>query len=212
VLSPDDVFLIVADLGIDQLIVYAWDNDGGALSKHGLHRSNPGSGPRTVAFHPAGRFLFVVNELASTVTVLEWDAGTATMNEVQSISTLPVKVDLPNLAADLRFSPSGERVYVANRGHDSVVTFSFDPRRGLTVVGTQGSGGRWPRAMAVAPGGDQLLVANERSDQVVSLPLLGRVPKGEERVGAVSIANPSSIAFARPRDTSTMGPPDGDCL
>lgn len=212
VLSPDDAFLIVADLGIDQLIVYAWDNVDGALTKHGLHRSSPGSGPRTVAFHPAGRFLFLVNELASTVTVFEWDAGTATMQEAQSISTLPVGVDVPNLAADLQFSSSGESVFVANRGHDSVMTFSFDPDRGLAAVGAHGSGGRWPRAMALAPSGDHLLVANERSNRVVSRPLLGREPDGEAESGAVTVVNPSSIAFARTRDASTMTPPDRQCL
>jgi len=196
VLSPDDAFLIVADLGIDQLIVYAWDDEGGALSKHSVYRSSPGSGPRTVAFHPAGRFLCAVNELTNTVTVFEWDADAAIMHEVQSISTLPVGVDVPNLAADLQFSPSGESVYVSNRGHDSVMTFSFEPSRGLSAIGVRTSGGRWPRAMALTPGGDQLLVANERSDQVVPLPLLGRAVDGETESRAVDIVSPSTIVLA----------------
>ena len=194
VLSPDDEFLVVADLGIDQLIVYAWDGEDGALSKHDIFRSSPGSGPRTVAFHPSGQFLCVVNELSNTVTVFEWDAGT--IHEIQSVSTLPSGIDVPNLAADLQFSTSGENVYVSNRGHDSVMSFSFDSARGLEVIGAQSCGGRWPRSLAVAPGGDRLLVANEHSDQVVSLPLLGAVTDTGPKQRAISVESPSAVVFA----------------
>ena len=196
VLSPGGEFLLVADLGIDQVIVYAWDGENGVLSEHGVFRSSPGSGPRTAAFDPSGRFLCVVNELNSTVTVCEWNADTGSLNQVQSISTLPGGIDVPNLAADLEFSASGENVFVSNRGHDSIMSFAFDPARGLTAIGTRTSGGRWPRSLALDPADRELLVANEHSHEVVPLPLHRAVPDTRSENGAISIQSPSAVVVA----------------
>jgi 6-phosphogluconolactonase len=196
VLSPDDRFLIVADLGIDQLIVYAWDAGSGDLQRHSVARSRPGAGPRSAVFDPSGKYLCVVNELDNTIALLAWDATQGTLEEVQVVPTLPAGLDVPNLAADVCFDAPGHAVYVSNRGHDSVMAYSFDPDFGLTTIGSRPSGGRSPRAIAVDPDGEHLLIANERSDLVVSMRLAVQEAEREAASPVLSIEHPSVVVFA----------------
>ena len=193
--SPDNEYLIVADLGVDRVFIYGRDDDTGSLEYHGDMRSRPGSGPRSSTFDPSGRFLCVVNELDNTVTLYAWDRGSGTLEEIQVTPTLPDGVDTPNLAADVCFDPSGRSLYVSNRGHDSVMAYRLDPERGLTTIGTQPSGGMSPRAIVVAPSGSHLVVANERSDRVVSLPLVGMDASHAEVPSTLEVEHPSIVVW-----------------
>lgn len=190
VFSPDGRFLIVADLGIDQLVVYAFDDQSGALAPHGQFRSRPGSGPRHLAFHPNGEFLFVVNELDSTASVLGWHSEEGMLREVRTVSTLPAGADAVNLAADVHVARSGSHLHVSNRGHDSIATFAFDFAGRLGPVTTRPSGGKWPRGFGIASGGGSLIVANEHSDSV------GLLPSGDSGHDRVDVA--ATIEVSRP--------------
>ncbi len=193
--SPDGRFVLVADLGIDRVIVYAFDDGDGSLEVHDAYDTATGAGPRHVAFHPSGEFAFVVNELDTTVSALAWDAAAATLSEAFTVSTLPPEATGMSLAAGVQVSPSGSQVYVSNRGHDSVATVAFDPGRGLVPAGVRSSGGRWPRAIGVTPSGEHLMVANEHSDEVVVLALADtRADVGGTR-SSIRIRRPSAIAF-----------------
>ena len=186
--SPDGRFLIVADLGIDHLVVYAFDDRSGGLSHHGEFRAVAGSGPRHLAFHPAGDFLFVVNELDSTVSVLRW-VPDGTMQQIQTVSTLPEGEHVVNLAADLHVDEGGGPVHVSNRGHDSITTFAFGSVGGLVPVANRSSGGAWPRGFGVTPGVGLLVVANERSDEV-------RLVGTDESVhGRIEVGQPTCVVF-----------------
>jgi len=168
--SPDNRFLVVADLGMDQLLVYRTDVERAALKPHSspYHSVEPGSGPRHFTFHPNGRFAYAVNELSSTVTVLEFDAAAGSFQTLQTISTLASDFSGENTTAEILVHPSGKFLYASNRGHNSIAVFSVDPAGGrLRSVQRVSTLGDWPRNFRIAPGGRFLLAANQRSDEVV---------------------------------------------
>ncbi len=195
VFTPDDRFLVVADLGIDRLVIYAFDPDTGNLARHGEVRASPGAGPRHMAFHPEGSHLLAVNELESSLTLFRWDADAGSLGELQTLSTLPPGAP-ENAAADIHVSGSGRHVYVSNRGHNSLAVFGFDPVSGLSRIVVRSCGGDWPRSFGLAPGGRLLVAANQHSDEIVLLPLVGGGSDVGEPAARVGISQPSCIAFA----------------
>lgn len=118
--TPDNQGLLVADLGIDAVVRYAFAAATGDLSLQGQTVSRPGAGPRHMAFDRRGRILYVANELDNTVAVYHHAQGV--LQAQQTIDTIPPGA-LANTVAHIQLSPDGERVYVSNRGHDSVAMF-----------------------------------------------------------------------------------------
>jgi 6-phosphogluconolactonase len=192
VFAPDGRFLIVADLGIDRLVVYAVD--AGSLRTHSWSASAPGAGPRHLAFHPDGVHLFVVNELGNSLASYRYDAARGLLQQQQTVPTLPSDA-VENTAADLLLSPSGDYVYVSNRGHNSIAVFAFDPEDGLERTAVRPCGGDWPRGFGVVPDGRHLVVANRRSGQIVVLPLLDGGADVGEPVARAAVAEPSCAVF-----------------
>lgn len=161
-------FALAADLGLDQVLVYRFDAQRGTLTPHDPPAAHlaPGAGPRHFAFHPNGRYAYVINELASTVTAFVYDAAAGTLRQLQTISTLPQEVP-GNSTADIHVHPSGKFLYGSNRGHDSIAVFRVDPASGkLTAAGHQKTGGRTPRNFSLDPTGKFLLAANQDSNDV----------------------------------------------
>jgi 6-phosphogluconolactonase len=192
--APDQRFVIVADLGIDKLLVYAFDASAGKLGAHTHADTRPGAGPRHMAFHPNGRFLYVANELDSTLTLYGYDAGSGALRERQSLETLPP--DAPeNTVADIHITSAGDRLYVSNRGHNSLAAFDIAADGGLSRAAIRPCGGDWPRNFAIAPGEQFLLVANQNSGDVSVLPIL----TGSEALGApvarVAVPGASCVQF-----------------
>jgi 6-phosphogluconolactonase len=168
--APGNRVVLVADLGMDKIMLYRLDGKTGALAPHDppFIAARPGAGPRHQVFHPSGRFLYVVNELDSTVAVLAWDSARARGQEVQAISTLPRGYISPNNCAEISISPSGKFVYASNRGHDSLAIFAVDAANGkLAAAGHVFTQGKTPRNFELTPTGDVLLAANQDSDTIV---------------------------------------------
>lgn len=180
IFSPDEQFVLVADLGIDELQVYAFDAEVGKLTAHTRIITRPGAGPRHMVFHPRGRTLYVANELDNTVTVYSYNAAAGQLQERQTLDTLPSGVP-ENIAAHIHLDPSDERLYVSNRGHNSLAVFNVEPDEQLIPLAVASCGGNWPRHFNVAPRGRNLLVANQYSHEVSVLPLLA----GPEAIGPV---------------------------
>jgi len=178
-LAPDNCFAIVADLGIDQLVIYRFDVARGNLDPHGQMHTRPGAGPRHLAFHPNGRIVYAANELDNTVSVCEYDAAIGALREIQTLDTLPPGAP-ENTVADIHISASARRLYVSNRGHNSVAVYEVGVDGRLTRLAIPSCGGDWPRNFALAPGGRFMLVANQYSGDVSVLPL----HVGAEEVGA----------------------------
>jgi 6-phosphogluconolactonase len=172
IFSPDERYVIVADLGIDQLVVYTFDAERGTLTPHGHADAPAGAGPRHLVFHPNGTLLYAANELDSTVAVYEYDAtnGTLRLRDVQT--TLPP--DSPeSYVADIHLTASGDYLLVSNRGHNSLAVFGVEDDGGLTLLDTPSCGGDWPRNFAIAPEDHMVLVANQNSGLISILPLDG---------------------------------------
>ncbi len=195
VFTADRRFLIAADLGIDRLVVYRFDASTGSLTPHHQVDAEPGAGPRTLAFHPDGLHLFAVNELNSTLTLLRHEPQDAGLRALQTVSTLPPDATLDNTAADLRVSASGSHVYVSNRGHNSLAVFTFHPSTGLARRATRPCGGAWPRSFTLTLDGSLLIVANQHSNEVVTLPVADGGSDLDEPIARVSVSQPSSIAL-----------------
>ena len=167
--GPAGRFFYVDDLGADKVFIYQLDEGRLVPNQPAFASLAPGSGPRHLAFHPEGRFVYVINELLSTVTAFKHDAETGTLTEIQTISTLPDGFDGKNTTAEVRIHPSGKFLYGSNRGHDSIAVFRINCDTGkLTALGQTSSGGNSPRNFTIDPSGRYLLVAHQLSDNVVA--------------------------------------------
>src|SRR5262249_18292478 len=167
--DPAGKFAFVADLGIDKVMVYKLDSAKGTLSPNDPPAFNtaPGAGPRHFAFHPSGKYAYVINELNSTLTAMSYDADKGVLKEVQTLSTLPTEVK-ENTCAEVVVHPSGKFVYGSNRGHDSIAIFTVDEKTGkLTAAGHQGEGVKTPRNFNIDPSGTFMVVGNQGSNSVV---------------------------------------------
>ena len=194
ILAPDNRFVFVVDLGIDQLVTYQFDVASGQLSPHAIAEAHPGAGPRHGAFHPDGRRLYLANELDNTVTVYDYDGQQGQLHALQTLDTLPPGAP-ENTVADIHVSASGSRVYVSNRGHNSVAVFAVGENGSLKNLGFPSCGGDWPRNFSLSPDGRYMLVANRFSNEISVLPV--QVGEGElgEPLTQVSVSEPSCVQF-----------------
>jgi 6-phosphogluconolactonase len=161
---------VVADLGLDRLLIYRFDSTKGTLTANDppFAAVRPGAGPRHFAFHPSGRFAFVINEIDSTLTTFQYDPNRAAFKELATISTLPADFNASNSTAEVFVHPSGKYVYGSNRGADNIVIFALDQTTGaLSNVGWEPTGGHTPRNFAIDPSGQYLLAANQDSGSIV---------------------------------------------
>ncbi len=168
-ISPDNNFLFIPDLGSDKIWSYRINHDDGTVSKTAQEfaQSEPGAGPRHMDFHPTKNLVYVMNELNSTVSVMEYDQESGALTQIHTISTLPDSFTDWNSTADIHVHPNGRYVYASNRGHNSIAAFSVDEETGkLTALQRISSEGEIPRNFALHPSGVQLYVANQNSDNI----------------------------------------------
>ncbi len=168
--SPDNRFALAVDLGLDEVVVYRFDSAMGRLtpSLPGFAKLNPGAGPRHFAFHPSGKFGYVVNELDSSVTAFSFQPSDGSLKTLQTTSTLPKDYTGKKSSAEIVVHPSGRFLYASNRGYDSVAIFTIDPARGtLTSIGQVPTKGKTPRHIAIDPTGTFLFAENQQSNNIV---------------------------------------------
>ena len=168
-LSPDNRFALVCDLGLDKIFVYRLDAAKATLTPNDPPSASvaPGAGPRHVAFHPSGKFVYVINEMASTVTAFTYDAARGAMTEFQTVPALPAEFDGRSSTAEIEVHPSGKFLYGSNRGHDSIAIFAVADDGKLKPLGHQSTLGKTPRGFGIDPTGAWLVAGNQGSDNVV---------------------------------------------
>ena len=180
--------VVVVDLGLDKLIGYRLDPVSGRLSVAAdpFARTHPGAGPRHAVAHPNGRW-YVADELDSTISVFDPDPSTGVLREV---ATVPSTSGPPSAPASIALSADNRRLYISNRGADTIATFDVDAGGDLTGIDEVPTGGSWPRHFAIVD--DLLFVANQKGNSVVSFAFdadgLPR-PTGD----AVEVASPTCV-------------------
>ena len=168
-LGPNNRYAVVADLGLDRLMVYHFDPKAGSLRPNlpSAVKLGPGVGPRHVAFHPDGRHVYVINEMASTITVFDFDSSRGTFSALETVHTRPDPKKPNNSTAEVAVHPSGRFVYGSNRGDDTIAIFQVAAASGkLTPIGYQPTGGKAPRHFAIDPTGQYLLAGNQDSNTI----------------------------------------------
>jgi 6-phosphogluconolactonase len=196
--SPDNRFALAVDLGLDQVIVYGFDSSRGIFTPmlSGFAKVKPGAGPRHLAFHPNGKFAYVLSEMDSSVTVFSYQAKNGAFSSLETISALPKDYAGRKEAAEIAVDPSGKFLYTSNRGHDSMAIFEINPAKGtLKSLGQVLSGGQTPRHFAIDPTGNYLLAENQESNNIVVFhidPATGNLtPTGQ----TIEVPSPVCITF-----------------
>ena len=168
-LDPNNRFIYAPDLGMDKVMIYQLDLDSGNLlaNKPAFVQVAPGAGPRHFAFHPDETRAYVLNEIGNTITAFNWDPESGSLEEFQTVTTLPADFLETSHTADLHIHPNGRFLYGSNRGHDSIAIFEIDPDTGgLTPRGWASTQGRTPRNIAIDPSGQFMLAENQDSDSI----------------------------------------------
>jgi len=166
VVDPTGQWILSVDLGLDAIYGYQLDQGTGRLHQHARVPVHSGSGPRHLAFHPGGRYAYVVDETDSTVTVCAWNAGALVPGAV--VPTRARSSATVNNPGEIAVSADGRFVYVTNRGDDTIAVFATGQGgASLTLMASPSCGGTQPRHLAIEPGGRWLYVANQHSGTVV---------------------------------------------
>jgi len=199
--DPSGRFVLHADLGLDRIFVWRFDDKKGTLAANDPSAVElpPGDGPRHFQFHPNGRWLYSIQEEGSTVVLFDYSAANGRLAARQTVSTLPAGFAGSNFCSEILVSADGRFVYAGNRLHDSIAIFSVGRDGLLTSVGEEWTRGDYPRSFAFDPTGRFLYCCNQRADHVT-------VFKVDPRTGGVSftgryvpVGNPSHIVFVEPR-------------
>jgi 6-phosphogluconolactonase len=166
-LDPAERFALAPDLGADRVFVYRFDAAKGTLEPHGAGTLEPGSGPRHLAFHPSGTYVYVINELLSTIAVFSYDAEKGALTTLQTVSCLPAGFSGTSWTAEVAVSPDGRFVYGSNRGDDSLAVFAVEASTGrLTVKGHAPIGGKYPRHFTIDPTARFILAGHQNSGTI----------------------------------------------
>jgi 6-phosphogluconolactonase len=190
-------FLLGADLGTDRVWNYRFTARTGGAVPHAPSFASvaAGAGPRHLAWHPNGRFLFSVNELQSTVTSFNWDEANGRLTPGSTVSTLPPGFVGENSTAEIAVHPNGRFLYASNRGHDSVAVFRISTTGDLERRENVSTRGQTPRNFALSPDGRWLIAANQTSGTLAVF----RIDLGSGQLSAVgptsSLAAPVCVLF-----------------
>ncbi len=193
--DPAGNFVLANDLGLDLTIVWKFDKVLGKLSDPKTVASSPGAGPRHFVFHPNGRWFYSINEEASTLSFMTYDASTGTLTPVSEIPTLPPDFVGTNFTSEVIISRDGRFVYGLNRLHDTVAIFSIDGVGRPTLIGEEATRGDYPRSCGLDPTGSYLYACNHRGDSVVAF----RVDGGGRHLNFTNqytaVGSPAVITF-----------------
>jgi 6-phosphogluconolactonase len=194
--SPDNRFAYFNDLGGDCIHIYSLNAITGILKPAGIYKTKPGSGPRTLHFHPNGHSAYSINEMAGTVDVLEWNKSNGNLTMVTRIDLLPADFKGGGHACDTVITKDGRFVYFTNREYDFIYGFKADTRTGaLTPIARFNCGGPIPRNFVLDPTERWMLVANQTSN-VISI--FARNPETgalADKGKSVAAATPMCILF-----------------
>jgi 6-phosphogluconolactonase len=193
-------FALACDLGLDKVMVYKFDPANSSLVANDPPSAAvaSGSGPRHLAFHTGGRYVYVINEMKCTMTAFSYDPERGELKEVQNLSTLPEGETVqPNYStAEVEAHPSGRFLYGSNRGHHSIVVFGIDEKTGrLTSIENASTQGKTPRSFGIDPTGNYLLAANQDSDSIVVFRIDQKTGRLTSAGTSIEVGKPVCVVF-----------------
>ena len=166
--DPSGKFVLSTDLALDLIYIWKFNAQNGKLIANTSVSVPPGDGPRHFAFHPNGRWMYCLQEEASTLIMFDYDAAAGKLTAKQTLSTLPHGFAGTDFTSEVRVSADGKFVYAANRLHDSIAWFSVGPSGSLTLVGEEWTRGDYPRSFTIDPSGNFLFSCNQRGDAIAA--------------------------------------------
>jgi 6-phosphogluconolactonase len=196
VTDPAGNYVLVCDLGTDRVFSYKFDKTAGKLTDNGFVQANPGAGPRHLDFHPNGRWVYVINEEASTLDYMNYDASSGSLTLIQTISSLPDAWEGTNYPSEIHVTADGQFVYALNRFHNTIAQFAIDPGSGTpTRIREFWTRGDYPRHFGIEPNGNFLYVCHSNSHNITSF----GVDRGTGTLNFTGkytgVFNPSKIVF-----------------
>jgi 6-phosphogluconolactonase len=197
--DPSNKFGLVADLGMDQIVVYKFDAQTGKLAPNDppFAKVPGGMGPRHLVFHPNGKWVYGIAELANQVMAFKWDAGKGTLMQFQSVNTLADGYKDPSTAAEIAVHANGKFLYATNRGEDSIVVYAIDQASGqLAFRQRVASGGKVPRYFTFDPTNKWFIVSNQDGANVNVFSVDGLTGELAQKGTPVALVKPMAVVFA----------------
>jgi 6-phosphogluconolactonase len=202
-MSNDNRYALVADLGLDEILVYKFNAAKGSLTPNdpAYAKTDPEAGPRHLVFSPDSKFVYVINELQSSVKTFSYNPNTGKLRSLQTISTLPRDFRGQNTDAEIAIDAKGRFLYASSRGHDSIMIFAVDPKTGtLSHVQDVSTQGKTPRNFAIDPTGNWLFAANQDSNNIVLFKIDPKTGQLTPTQHALEISSPVCVTFAPAAD------------
>lgn len=196
--SPDNRFVLSADLGTDKVRIFRFDDKNGKIkpARKPYVRVKSGSGPRHIRFHPNTKWVYVLSEMASTLTVFNYNTEKGELTEKQTVSMLPTDFIGENTAAELQITSDGKFLYASNRGDNSIVVFSINPEKGeLSLIQHESSFGKIPRHFTLDPDEKHLVVANKNSNNIVVFDRDAQTGKIKPNGQSIEMPSPVCVQF-----------------
>jgi 6-phosphogluconolactonase len=197
--DPTNRFVLVADLGMDQVVIYRFDAKTGKVTPHDppFTKVPGGMGPRHLAFHPNGKWAYAIAELANQVMAFSWDAKAGTLTQFQTVPTLAEGFSEPSTAAEIAVHANGRYLYASNRGEDTLVVYAIDAGTGeLSLRQRVPSRGKVPRYFAFDPTNRWLLVSNQDGANVAVFAVDARSGELTPRGEPAQLVKPMGVVFA----------------
>jgi len=198
--DPPGQRLLVCDKGIDKVMIYRLDAEAGKLvpADPPYAELHSGAAPRHISFHPGGRFAYVNGEADMTITAFSYDPEGGVFTELHYLSTLPEGTTGERLStAQIMVEPSGNYVYVSNRGHNTIAIFSINQETGrLTAVGHASTEGETPRNFNIDPSGTFLYAANQNSNTIVQFRIDHETGRLQATGNVTQVGAPVCFLFA----------------
>jgi 6-phosphogluconolactonase len=198
--DPANRYVLATDLGVDKLMIYRLNPDQGNIIQNNpaFVTFPPGSGPRHIAFHPNGQFVYVNSELTSAVTAFAYNAAEGILKPMQTLSTLPPTFKSNNTTAEIQVHPNGKFLYVSNRGHDSIAIYAIAENGTLIAKSWAITLGKTPRNFCIDPMGTYLLAANQASNSVVVFKINQTTGELEPTGSKITVSQPVCVLFRQP--------------
>ncbi len=196
--DPEQKFVYAVDLGIDKVNIYKFDSKNGTLiaNEPPFFKSEPGSGPRHMAFHPNAKFAYLISELNNKIIALSVDPANGGLTKIEEYTALPKDFKGTSYCADIHVHPNGKFLYGSNRGDNSIVIFEINKENGkLILVGHESTQGDWPRNFVIDPSGNFLLVANQKSNNVKIFKINTSTGKLIFTHQTISVPSPACVKF-----------------